>query len=148
MQTTVVGHQYCHIICIGGASEDCSWRGIHSGKGCRCGEHSNCRWNEGPAAGQLSLPSGGMITMNFKGMLETPPPSPALSHGATPWVATPTDGYTTTPSLSVKLVACWLLISWGNQTLVLTAVRWPTLLDWVVMIQLPLSLEVSVDIDL
>ena len=39
--------------------------------------------------------------------LETPPPSPALSHEATPWAATPTDGYTTTPSLSpVKLVAC------------------------------------------
>ena len=41
--------------------------------------------------------------------LETPPPSPALSHEATPWVATPTDGHTTTPSLSVKRVACGAL---------------------------------------
>ena len=35
----------------------------------------------------------------------TPPPSPALSPEATPWAATPTDGCTTTRSLSVKLVA-------------------------------------------
>ena len=73
---------------------------------------------------------------------ETPPPSPALSPEATPWAATLTDGYTTTPSL--KLVACWLSISRQNLMLVSTAVRWPTLLDWVAVTLLPLNLEVSI----
>ena len=74
----------------------------------------------------------------------TPPPSPALSAEASPWATTPTHGCTTTQSLSVKLVTCWLSISWQDLTLVSTAVRWKTLLDWMVVTLLPLSLEVSI----
>ena len=75
---------------------------------------------------------------------ETPLPSPALSPEASPWVATPTHGCTMTPSLSVKLATCWLSVSWQNPTLVSTAVRWPTLLEWVAVTVLPLSLVVSI----
>ena len=75
--------------------------------------------------------------------LETPPPSLAQSAEATPWAATPTDGCTTTLSLSAKIAACWPLISCQNPTLVSTAVRWLTLLDWVVVKWPPLDLEVS-----
>ena len=74
---------------------------------------------------------------------ETPPPSPALSTEATPW-AIPTHGCTTTPSLSVKLATCWLSVSWENLMLVFTAVRWPTLLDWLGVTLLPLNLEVNI----
>ena len=75
---------------------------------------------------------------------ETPPPSPALSPEATPWATTPTHGCTTTPWFLVKLEAYWMSVSWQNPTLVSTAVRWPTLLDWVAVTLLPLNLEVSV----
>ena len=75
---------------------------------------------------------------------ETPPTSPALSPEASLWATTPTDGCTTTPSLSMKLATCWLSVSWQNLVLVSTAVRWPTLLTWLGVTLLPLSWEVSI----
>ena len=75
---------------------------------------------------------------------ETPPTSPALSPEATPWAAIPTDGCTTTLSFFlVKLAVCWQSVFSQNLMLVSTAVRWPTLLDWVAVTLLPLILEAS-----